>query len=155
VRILRPLARRSDGFTLTELMVVVIIASILTVFAVARINTKSFEAEGFSNQLAATMRYAQKIAVAQRRSVAVAITTSTVSLAYPGLAGTPALRKPPGTEAYTINVPSGVTLGGTLVPSTVTFSPLGAVATGGTLIVSGGDLSPVTITVEAETGYVH
>jgi MSHA pilin protein MshC len=155
VRMLRHLARRFDGFTLTELIVVVIIASILTVFAVARINTKSFEAEGFSNQLAATMRYAQKIAVSQRRTVAVTITSGAVSLTYPGLAGTPALRKPPGTEAYTISVPSGVTLGGTLVPSTVTFSPLGAVATGGTLIVSGGDLSPVTITLEAETGYVH
>jgi MSHA pilin protein MshC len=155
VRILRPLPRLSGGFTLTELIVVVIIASILTVFAFARINTKGFDAEGFSNQLAATMRYAQKIAIAQRRSVAVTITSSSVSLIYPGLSGTPALRKPPGTEAYTINVPSGVTLGGTLVPGTVTFSALGAVATGGTLIVSGGDLSPVTITVETETGYVH
>jgi MSHA pilin protein MshC len=151
----RPSIRSARGFSLTELVVVMVIAGILSAFAISRINTASFDAEGFSNQLAATMRYAQKIAIAQRRSVAVAITSSTVSLTYPGLAGTPALRKPPGTEAYTISVPSNVTLSGTLVPSTVTFSALGAVATGGTLVVSGGDLTPVTITVEAETGYVH
>jgi MSHA pilin protein MshC len=151
----RPSIRSARGFSLTELVVVMVIAGILSAFAISRINTASFDAEGFSNQLAATMRYAQKIAIAQRRSVAVAITSSTVSLTYPGLAGTPALRKPPGTEAYTISVPSNVTLSGTLVPSTVTFSALGAVAAGGTLIVSGGDLTPVTITVEAETGYVH
>jgi MSHA pilin protein MshC len=150
------------GFTLTELVVVIVIATIISAFAIARINTASFEAEGFANQLAATMRYAQKIAISQRRSVAVTITSSTVSLTYPGLAGTPSLRKPPGTEAYTITVPSNVTLGGTLVGDTVTFSPLGKPTTivlppntNGTLIVSGGDLTPVTITIEAETGYVH
>ena len=151
----RQLNSCARGFTLTELVVVIVIVTIISAFAIARINTTSFEAEGFSNQLAATMRYAQKVAISQRRSVAVTITSSTVSLTYPGLTGTPALRKPPGTEAYTISVPSGVTLTGTLVGTTVTFSALGAVATGGTLIVSGGDLSPVTITVETETGYVH
>jgi MSHA pilin protein MshC len=151
----RPSIRSARGFTLTELVVVIVIATIISAFAIARINTTSFEAEGFSNQLAATMRYAQKVAISQRRSVAVTITTSTVSLTYPGLSGTPPLRKPPGTEAYTISVPSGVNLTGTLVGTTVTFSALGAIATGGTLIVSGGDLSPVTITVETETGYVH
>jgi MSHA pilin protein MshC len=154
--------RSARGFSLTELVVVMVIAAILSAFAISRINTTSFEAEGFANQLAATMRYAQKIAIAQHRNVAVAITSSAVSLTYPGLTGTPALRKPPGTEAYTISVPSGVTLGGSLVGDTVTFSPLGkptyivlSSSTSGTLIVSGGDISPITITVEAETGYVH
>jgi MSHA pilin protein MshC len=160
----RGASRHSGGFTITELVVVIIIASILAAFAVARINTRSFEAEGFANQLAATMRYAQKIAIAQHRNVAVAITSGTVSLTYPGLSGTPALHRPPGTEAYTLTVPTakGVTLGGTLVGDTVTFSPLGKPTTlvlpantNGTLIVSGGDIAPITITVEAETGYVH
>jgi MSHA pilin protein MshC len=152
----RPSICRATGFTLTELVVVIVIATIISAFAIARINTASFEAEGFSNQLAATMRYAQKIAISQRRSVAVTITSSTVSLTYPGLAGTPALRKPPGTEPYTISVPSVVTLGGTLAGTTVTFNALGKpVGGGGTLQVSGGDLPMVTLTVEAETGYVH
>jgi MSHA pilin protein MshC len=156
------LIRSASGFSLIELVVVISIVTILAAVAIARINTKSFEAEGFSNELSATMRYAQKIAIAQHRSVAVAITTGTVSLTYPGLSGTPALRKPPGTDAYTLTVPGGVTLAGNLVGDTVTFSPLGKPTTivlpantNGTLIVSGGDLSPVTITVEAETGYVH
>jgi MSHA pilin protein MshC len=152
--------KRSAGFTLTELVVVIVIVTILSVFAIARINTKSFEAEGLANELEATLRYAQKIAIAQHRNVAVAISTGAVSLTYPDLAGTPALRKPPGADAYAISVPGGVTLSGTLVGSTVTFSPLGkptmsVLPSSGTLIVSGGDLTPRTITIEAETGYVH
>jgi MSHA pilin protein MshC len=157
---MRILFRRACGFTLTELVVVIVIATILSAFAIARINTTSFEAMGFSSELAATMRYAQKIAIAQHRNVEVAISSSAVSLRYPDLTGTPALRRPPGIDAYTIGVPSGVTLSGTLVGSTVTFSALGrplmsVLPASGTLIVSGGDLTPVTITVEAETGYVH
>src|SRR6185436_16319699 len=90
---------RSKGFSLTELVVVIVIVTILSAFAMARINTKSFEAEGFANELAATMRYAQKTAIAQHRSVAVAITANTVALTYVGVG---AVRKPPGTDAYTL-----------------------------------------------------
>jgi MSHA pilin protein MshC len=150
------------GFSLTELVVVISIAVILSAVAISRINTKSFDAEGFGNQLSATLRYAQKVAIAQRRDVAVAISSSTVSLTYPGLAGTPALRKPPGTDAYTLAVPSGVTLGGTgafaSLPGatvTITVSALGKPSAGGTITVAGGDIAGITIYVEAETGYVH
>jgi MSHA pilin protein MshC len=136
--------------------VVIGIATILSALAIARINTASFDTEGFANQLAATIRYAQKIAISQRRNVTVAVSTSTVSLTYPDI-GQP-VRQPPGTDAFTLNVPTakGVSLGGTLlIPGTFTFSALGKPNLGGTLIVSGGDIAPITITVEAETGYVH
>ena len=150
-------ARRSGvptaGFTLIELVVVIGIATILSALAIARINTASFDTEGFANQLAATIRYAQKIAISQRRNVTVAVSTSTVSLTYPDV-GQP-VRQPPGTDAFTLNVPTakGVSLGGTL--GTFTFSALGKPSSSGTLIVSGGEIAPITITVEAETGYVH
>jgi MSHA pilin protein MshC len=154
--------KAARGFSLTELVVVISIAVILSAVAISRINTKSFDAEGFSNQLSATLRYAQKVAIAQHRDVAVTVSSAAVSLTYPGLAGTPALRKPPGTDAYTLSVPSGVTLGGTgafaslpSVAAAVTFSALGKPTGGGTITVTGGDLPTVTITVEAETGYVH
>lgn len=149
------LRQRCGGFTLTELVVVIVIATILSAFAISRINTASFDAEGFANQLAATIRYAQKIAVSQRRNVTVTVSTSAVSLAYvvPALP----MRKPPGDEAFALIVPTskGVTLGGTLTGTSFTFSPLGKPSAGGTLIVSGGDIAPITLTVEAETGYVH
>lgn len=152
-RIHRPAA----GFTLTELVMVMVIAAILSAFAIARINTQSFDTEGFANQVSATLRYAQKIAISQRRNVAVAISAGAVALTYPDapLSGA-ALHKPPGVDPFTVSKPSGATLTGTLVGTTVTFSALGKPSPGGgTIIVSGGDIAPITITIEAETGYVH
>ena len=151
------LARRSaQGFTLIELTVVIGIVAILSAFAISRINTDSFNTEGFANQAAAAIRYAQKIAVSQRRNVTVTVSAGSVALSYPDI-GTP-VRQPPGTDPFTIAKPSGVTLSGTLVGNTVTFSALGkptATTLPATLIVSGGDIAPKTITIVAETGYVQ
>ncbi len=145
--------QRNRGFTLTELVVVIAVAAILSAFAISRINTTSFNTEGFANQLAATIRYAQKIAISQRRNVTVAVAAGSVSLSYPDLGQ--ALRQPPGTDPFTVNVPSGVSLSGSLSGTSFTFNALGKPTPSGAITVSGGDIAPITITVEAETGYVH
>lgn len=144
--------RTMNGFTLTELVVVIIIATILSAFAIARINTTSFNTEGFANQVAATIRYAQKIAISQRRNVTVTISASAVSLSYPDIGGA-AVHQPPGTDPFTVSKPSAdVTLSGT----TFTFSALGKPTPGPvTITVSGGDIPAITITVALETGYVY
>ena len=145
------------GFTMIELVVVIGIATILSAFAIARINTQSFDTEGYANQVAATVRYAQKIAISQRRNVSVTVAAGAVSLTYPDapLSGA-AVRQPPGTDPFTVSKPSAATLGGTLAGTTFTFSALGKPSPGGgTITVSGGDIALITITVKAETGYVH
>lgn len=147
---------RSLGFTLTELVVVMIVATVLAAFAVARISTSDFDAEGFANQAIAMVRYAQKTAISQRRTVAVVLTKATpgtIRLCYTdtGCSGGD-VREPPGTTAFTKNSKSNVAVGGT-IPS-FTFSPLGKPSASGTITVSGGDVTR-TITIEAETGYVH
>lgn len=141
----------ASGFTLTELVVVIIIATVLAAFAMSRIDTKGFDAEGFANQTAAMVRYAQKLAIAQRRTVAVVITGSTIQLCYTdtGCSGG-SVRKPPTTDPFSFTTPSGVSLSGT----SFTYSSLGKPSAGGTITVSDG-VTPRTITVEAETGYVH
>lgn len=141
-------ASSSAGFTLTELVVVIVIATVLAAFAVARIDRRGFDTEGYANQVAATVRYAQKLAVAQRRSVTVTVSGNSISLAYPAPVSA-AVMMPPSTDPYVINAPSGVTIAN----ASLTFDALGRPSAGTTLIVT-GDVAR-TITIEAETGYVH
>lgn len=143
------------GFTLTELVMVIVIASILAAFAAARISTTSFDTEGFANRAAAMVRYAQRIAISQRRNVHVVIASNKISLCYVTTnCGTPSatspVREPPGTDAFSYGAPSGVTISGT----SFSFSALGKPSIGAVTITVTGDVAR-TITVEAETGYVH
>jgi MSHA pilin protein MshC len=144
--------RAARGFTLTELVVVIVVATILSAFAISKINSTSFDNEGFANQAGAMVRYAQKIAISQRRVVFVVISSSQIRLCYADSAcGTP-LQEPPGTNPFAKTVKSPVSLSGT----TFSFDPLGRPSAGGVITVSDGTPADTqTITVEAETGYVH
>jgi len=139
---------RTAGFTLTELVVTIIIAGVLAAFAAARIDRQGFDTEGYANQVASTVRYAQKLAVAQRRNVTVTVSGNSISLSYPAPVSLPVLM-PPSTDPYVINAPSGVTIAN----ASVTFDALGRPSAAATLTVSGD--TPRTITIEAETGYVR
>ena len=141
----------SAGFTLTELVVVIIVATVLSAYAISRINTVEFDNEGYANRTAAMLRFAQKLAISQRRNVQVSISGNTLSLCYGTISCSGGnVREPPGANAFSYAAPSGVTLTGT----TFWFDALGKPSAGGTVTVSDGT-TPRTITVEAETGYVH
>ena len=144
-----PARRGAAGFTLIELVVVIGIATILSALAFSRISTQSFDTEGFANRAAAMVRYAQKIAISQRRTVVVVTTAGNIKLCYTDSSCASAVHEPPGTNAFSYNAPSGVLLSVT----SISFSALGKPGAGGTITVT-GDLAR-TITVEAETGYVH
>jgi len=146
-------ASPARGFSLTELVVVIAIAVILSAFAFSRINTASFDTEGYANQVIAALRYAQKLAISQRRNVTVTVSAGSVSLSYPDLGGA-AVVSPGAGGAFSVNKPSSVSLSGTLGGS-CTFNALGEPSASGTIMVDGGDISSIKITVEAETGYVH
>ena len=72
--------RTAGGFTLTELVVVIVIVAILAVFAASRFSSQSFNTRGFTDQTLAMLRYAQKTAVSQRRTVCVSISGNVISL---------------------------------------------------------------------------
>lgn len=62
------------GFTLVELILVVLLLGILSFAAGSRINDRDqANARGFADQVASTLRFAQKAAIAQRRNVYVNI----------------------------------------------------------------------------------
>lgn len=145
------------GFTLIELIMVMVIVGILAIFAAPRMfNQSAFQSRGFADQVQATLRYAQKEAIAQRRNVCVAFTlpapstvTLTVGNAY-GVACNTGLAFPAGGNVLT--APAGIAF--TALPTAFSFDTLGRPNPNAaqTISIVGATNS---ITVEAETGYVH
>ena len=139
----------AKGFTLTELVVVIVIATILAAFAISRINVNAFDTEGYANRAAAMVRYAQRTAISQRRTIFVVATATNLRLCYTDATCASAVREPPGTNAFSHDTPSGVALS----PAIFSFDALGRPSAAATLTVT-GDVAR-QITVEAETGYVR
>jgi MSHA pilin protein MshC len=71
------------GFTMVELIVVLVLIGILGAIGAARFfNRTGFDAAAFADQGVAMMRYAQKLAIAQRRPVYVQASTQGIKLCY-------------------------------------------------------------------------
>ncbi len=142
------------GFTLVELITIIIILGIISVVALPRFTSKSsFDSRAFSDEVKSTLRLAQKLAVAQHRNSCVNVTAANVAIkvssAEPGACDT-ALPSLSGSGNYLINAPGSSVL--TFSAATITFDLKGS--PGATAITLKVDTEP-TITVEAETGYVH
>jgi MSHA pilin protein MshC len=150
-----------QGFTLVELVMVIVLLGVLAVYAVPRLlNSGDFYARGFHDQSMAYLRYAQKTAIAQRRTVCVTLGSNAISLQIASTAGSntcsAALAGPAGEAG--LNARSGVAFSS----ATTSFnfdalgqpvsSSTGAVAATQTLQVANVSRS---ITIEAVTGYVH
>lgn len=149
VRSLSSGSKKQHGFTLVELITIMVIVGILAVAAAPRFfDANSFQSRGFNDQVISSLRYAQKVAIAQHRFVCVTIAANTISLAQGATAacGTP-LPNISGAGNYSVAAPNGVTVGAAVF----NFDALGKPSAGQTITVSGN----TAITVEAETGYVH
>ena len=145
------------GFSLVELILVMVIAGILATVAVPRlIGRTSFDTRGFSDQLAATVRFAQKLAVSQRRDVSVHLTANDATLCYDTIAPCAAASQAPGPggeKPYTVTAPNGVAIAS---PVTVlTFDRGGRPDTVAQLDIPVNGTGTHHVLVEQETGYVH
>ena len=162
---------RQRGFTLIELIMVMVMLGVLAVFAAPRIfNSNDFYARGFHDETLALLRYAQKTAVAQRRTVCVNFPTiSSTTLTIASNAPTPATPTPTCSPALPLIGPRGespatipatdrgVTYNG--LPGNFNFNGLGqpmsttGVLLGTQIVIQINNASNVL--VEAVTGYVH
>ena len=147
--------RVTKGFSLLELVIVLILAGILTALAIPRLTNTESQATLFHEQVKATVRYAQRQAVAQRRCVFVSLQgiAPQVQLFYGdnncAITGS-ALTEITTGAAYALTAPSGVTLTPP-TPAQFAFTSLGQPSGGAVSFSTGGG----TIIVNAETGYVQ
>ena len=163
----RCIARAQRGFTLIELIIVLVLTGVLAVFAAPRIfNNSDFYARGFHDENMALLRYAQKTAIAQRRTVCVTFAVSTVSTASLRVASAAAvgtcdtdLVGPRGDTPGTVTSKSGVNYSAS-PPTAVSFDGLGQPLSSAGAVLTAPSTITVTgsgkiISIEAATGYVH
>lgn len=150
---------RQRGFTLVELIVLMIVIGILSAFVLPRWNGETgFESRGFRDELASALRYAQKSAIAARRTVCVDLSGIPVTFRISSAQGAAscavggALDGPNG-GALQVAVKGNVSL--TSAPLSLVFDSAGR-PVGGAATITVSDLpATLAISVEAETGYVH
>ena len=171
----------APGFTLVELVAVIIIVGILGAAASARfMGRASFDSVAFADQSAALLRYGQKVAIAQNRNVYARVQANGVALCYDSTCGVGQRVLAPGgansaskaTKAacaldtsWACEAPAAqVTitplaqfyfdaLGKPFLATDLPPTPVSLFTT--RAITVKADTSVRTITIEMETGYVH
>ncbi len=162
----RVTALQQRAFTLTELVIVIVLVGILAAVAGPRMfDRRAFDTRGFHDELFSAVRYAQRLAITAQCVVRVDVNSGVANgyrllfpdnpadcdgpgatftganpVPSPDLSGTP----------FTDTAPGGVTIAGTLL---FTYDPIGRPSAGGAVNVVGTDTR--TLTVEPETGFVH
>jgi len=144
------------GFSLVELVTVIVLLGILAAVVAPRLagSQQGYDNLGFYNNTKAILRYAQKSAIAERRTVCVGFTATSVTLTFalaPGAAACNAnLIGPAGENPYIVNAAGPTTFAP--APTNFTFNTLGQPSLGQVITIAGG---VANITVNTDTGYVQ
>lgn len=141
---------RSDGFTLIELVVIIVLLGILTAVALPKFfNLSAYQERAAYDEVAGAVRYAQKLAVASGCDVQVNISTNSYALQQHSTNCTAGAFATITNHPITSNIISGVNLVST--PNSFIFNAMGRSDSDVSVAINGGSLS---FDVIAETGYV-
>ena len=144
-------AQRHGGFTVIELIACIVIMGVLAAVTAPRfVNMQAFAERGYADDIASSLRYARRIAIASDCRVRITIDAAGYSTWQQATCGagawvTPVLR-PDGTPLDG-NTPDDVTIA---PATTVEFLPSGVAATGSIAITVGAR----TVSIDGPTGRV-
>ncbi len=134
---IRRVVSASPGFTLIELIMVIVLIGILAVSIMPKfVDTSAISLHGGAAMIAADIRYAQELAMSTNQPKSITFTNGVSS--YDTVDG------------RTINLPSHVSI---LTGATFNFNTLGEPTAGGLVTISAGGPTK-TINVESDTGNV-
>jgi prepilin-type N-terminal cleavage/methylation domain-containing protein len=131
----RSASRPQRGFTLVELVIVLLVVGVLAVWALPRmVDVTAFRLRAYADELAAQSLAMQRMALQQRRPIVATITAGGVAFAYSGGSAIVSVACPAtassciaegGTRSVTFNAANtggAVTSSGTMLPVTVSAS---------------------------------
>lgn len=149
-------ARTARGFTLVELVTTLVIVGILGSVAVAHMfDNRAFGERGYVDEVASTLRYAQRIAVASNCEVAVSIGADTYNVAQPAAVN---CNNNPSAWPTQVRRGDGTLMNGA-APTDVTLAPATTVVFRSDGSVRGGSppaigTGPFSIVVDGTSGRV-
>lgn len=154
------LKSRLKGFTFVELVAVLVIGGILAAIILPKmIGGTAFDERAFRDQVVAGLRYAQKSAIASRRTVCANFFPSPARVTFDistanGAANCVVGNALAGPDTNSLVVTATGSTSFATLPATIIFDAAGRPGSGATINVSGLPAA-LAITLEAETGYVH
>jgi MSHA pilin protein MshC len=180
------ICRRRGGFTLIELTMTLVLVGILAALAIPRFFDRStYDTLEFFNQVQTMLRYAQKVAIAQNRSVYVRLDGASIALCFDAACNAPVISpsgQNSGSTATLSKCGNSKTWFCEAVPTGITYTANAAasyISAGASFYFNAlgkpfntGDVAPTcnfnqvltiaiigditySIIIEQETGYVH
>lgn len=150
---------RAGGFTLVELVLIIVLLGILSVVILPRFSPSDFGGALFRDELVSVLRYAQKAATSRRRLVCASIEPRTVSLAVATDAGATACNQNlqlAGGGSTLESKDTAVTI--SPAPLMLYFQPNGRITADGsakTIYNASLSVHEAQLTIVGETGHVR
>jgi MSHA pilin protein MshC len=142
-------AQKPAGFTLVELVAVIVLLGILSAVIAPNLTRSGVDGRNFVDRAFNSMRYAQKLAIAQRRTTFVCIGANSLAVGFATGCAAPA--SDPGGGAISFSSTAVA-----MAPVEFSFDAQGGVTAQHDIVVSIPDTGDsYTLRVEANTGYVH
>ncbi|PWY55350.1 hypothetical protein DGG96_12010 [Legionella qingyii] len=133
--------RRTSGFTLIELIVIILIVTLMAVYyGIKTPSVSLYSLSSITEQLRRDIRYTQTLASSLNTNYSIILSTNSYTISP----------NPPN-GAYSVSMPTGITLSSV----SITFNSMGAPESGAIITITASGVGTSTLTVSAETGFVN